>query len=62
FQRHLVQLALAGAAYEIRRTQGLGFDVDTPDDLDLLLRLVPDWWERAEGLARGLDWRGGEAR
>jgi 2-phospho-L-lactate guanylyltransferase len=61
FQRHLIQLALAGTGYEIRRTLGLGFDVDTPDDLDLLLRAAPDWWERAEGLGRGLDWRGGGA-
>lgn len=62
FQRHLVQFASAGSPYEIFRTRGLGFDVDTPDDLDFLLRALPDWWERAEGLARGLDWRGSEAR
>lgn len=62
FQRHLVQFASAGSPYEIFRTRGLGFDVDTPDDLDFLLRAMPDWWESAERLASGIDWHGSEAR
>lgn len=57
FVRHLSQMAMSGARYEICRTPGLALDIDTPADLDVLLRQRPDWWESAAQLVDGLEWR-----
>ena len=51
FARHLAQAASAGISVAISYSQGLGFDLDTIDDLEsyehmepgLLRRLVPQW-------------------
>jgi 2-phospho-L-lactate guanylyltransferase len=53
FVRHLSSLSMSPAGYIILRRPGLGFDVDTPADLELLLKDRPDWWESAAAIVDG---------
>ena len=53
FVRHLAALAAGGTSYAIVRSPGLGLDIDSPADLDLLLRSRPDWWDHARSLVAG---------
>ncbi|MBM3941471.1 MAG: 2-phospho-L-lactate guanylyltransferase [SAR202 cluster bacterium] len=58
FQRHLAQSARLGVSVAMCYSPGLGFDLDTFDDLEtyesmepgLLARLVPSWAEPSSGL------------
>ncbi len=58
FQRHLAQSARLGVSVAMCYSPGLGFDLDTFDDLEtyegmepgLLARLVPQWLPPSQGL------------
>jgi 2-phospho-L-lactate/phosphoenolpyruvate guanylyltransferase len=45
---HVAEAQRLGLTPTTVETPGLAFDVDTPDDLDLLLERDPAWWQRAE--------------
>ena len=47
---HIEQARRLGFEARLVETPGLGFDVDTPDDLDLLLQRRLGWWQDAASL------------
>lgn len=51
FSLHLDQAEAGGSMPCVVRSPGLLLDVDTPEDLALLLEAEPEFWRRAEALA-----------
>lgn len=51
FRRHLAQCSELGVPVSVYRSQGLGLDIDTPPDLDVLVARRPGLWAEVDVLA-----------
>ena len=55
FRVHVERARGLGSEPRVYRSEALLLDVDTAEDLALLLARRPDWWEEAEGIVSALD-------
>ena len=55
FQRHMAAAKALLVEPGVCRGDGLLLDVDTPDDLDVLLALRETWWEDTAAMLKSLD-------